>query len=103
RIPRSQLQSYREGILIGTACDQGEVFGTMMQKSKDQAEKVAKFYDYIEVQPPSNFVHLYDRELVQNEAQLLDIIRNIVELADDLNIPCVATGNVHHLDENDLL
>ncbi|WP_066193761.1 PolC-type DNA polymerase III [Gracilibacillus timonensis] len=101
RIPRSKLQQFREGILVGTACDQGEVFETMMQKSKDQAEKVAGFYDFIEVQPPSNFIHLYDRELVQNEAQLLDIIRNIVQLADDLNKPCVATSNVHHLEEND--
>ncbi|UOQ85612.1 PolC-type DNA polymerase III [Gracilibacillus salinarum] len=101
RIPRSKLQQYREGILVGTACDQGEVFETMMQKSKEQAEKVAKFYDYIEVQPPANFVHLYDRELVQNEAQLYDIIRNIVQLASDLNKPCVATGNVHHINEND--
>ncbi|WP_130859998.1 PolC-type DNA polymerase III [Gracilibacillus phocaeensis] len=101
RIPRSKLQQFREGILVGTACDQGEVFETMMQKSKDQAEKVAGFYDFIEVQPPSNFIHLYDRELVQNEAQLLDIIRNIVQLAGDLNKPCVATSNVHHLEEND--
>ncbi|WP_058307778.1 PolC-type DNA polymerase III [Gracilibacillus massiliensis] len=103
RIPRSKLQEYREGILVGTACDQGEVFETMMQKSKEQAENVAKFYDYIEVQPTSNFVHLYDRELVQNEAQLMDIIRNIVQLADDLEKPCVATGNVHHLEKNDQL
>ncbi|UOQ47839.1 PolC-type DNA polymerase III [Gracilibacillus caseinilyticus] len=101
RIPRSKLQQYREGILVGTACDQGEVFETMMQKSKEQAEKAAKFYDYIEVQPPANFVHLYDKELVQNEAQLYDIIRNIVQLANDLNKPCVATGNVHHINEND--
>lgn len=101
RIPRSKLQQYREGILVGTACDQGEVFETMMQKSKEQAEKVAKFYDFIEVQPPENFVHLYDRELVQNEAQLFDIIRNIVQLAEELGKPCVATGNVHHLEKND--
>ncbi|MDX8046975.1 PolC-type DNA polymerase III [Gracilibacillus sp. S3-1-1] len=101
RIPRSKLQEFRKGVLVGTACDQGEVFETMMQKSKDQAAKVAQFYDFIEVQPPENFVHLYDRELVQNEAQLFDIIRNIVELADELDKTCVATGNVHHLEKND--
>ncbi|MGP4040261.1 PolC-type DNA polymerase III [Gracilibacillus sp. D59] len=103
RIPRSKLQQYRKGILVGTACDKGEVFETMMQKSKEQAEKVAQFYDYIEVQPPDNFVHLYDRELVQNEAQLFDIIRNIVQLAEELGKPCVATGNVHHLEKNDMI
>ncbi|QGH34571.1 PolC-type DNA polymerase III [Gracilibacillus salitolerans] len=103
RIPRSKLKQYRKGILVGTACDKGEVFETMMQKSKDQAEKVAQFYDFIEVQPPENFVHLYDRELVQNEAQLFDIIRNIVQLAEELDKPCVATGNVHHLEKNDMI
>ncbi|WP_163536831.1 PolC-type DNA polymerase III [Gracilibacillus sp. YIM 98692] len=103
RIPRSKLSSYRKGILVGTACDQGEVFETMMQKSREQAEKVAKFYDYIEVQPPSNFEHLIEKELVQTEAQLYDIIRNIVEMADTLGKPCVATGNVHHLEPNDRL
>ncbi|KAB8138774.1 PolC-type DNA polymerase III [Gracilibacillus oryzae] len=101
RIPRSKLQQWREGILVGTACDKGEVFETMMQKSADQAEKAAKFYDYIEVQPPENYVHLLDKELVQNEAQLLDILRKIVEMSDRLGKVCVATGNVHHLNEND--
>ncbi|MFC4404542.1 PolC-type DNA polymerase III [Gracilibacillus xinjiangensis] len=101
RIPRSKLQQLREGILVGTGCDKGEVFETMMQKSADQAEKVAKFYDYIEIQPPANYAHLIEKELVQNEAQLLDILRKLVEMADRLGKTCVATGNVHHLDEND--
>ncbi|WP_079709482.1 PolC-type DNA polymerase III [Paraliobacillus ryukyuensis] len=101
RIPRSKLQAYREGILVGSGCDKGEVFETMMQKSQAEAEKVAAFYDYIEVQPPANYYPLIERELVQNEAQLYDIIRNLVQLADKLNKPCVATGNVHYLEEQD--
>src|SRR5699024_11299359 len=52
RIPRSLLQKHREGVLIGTACDEGEVFETMMQKSQEEAEEVAEFYDFIEVQLP---------------------------------------------------
>src|SRR5699024_6510557 len=52
RIPRSKITAHREGILIGSACHQGEVFETIMQKSTEEAEKVAEFYDYIEVQPP---------------------------------------------------
>src|SRR5690606_40097729 len=87
----------------GTACDKGEVFETMMQKSKEQAEEKARFYDYIEVQPPENYVHLIDKELVQNEAQLYEIISNLVELADKLDKPCVATGNVHHIERTDLI
>ncbi|MFC0301388.1 PolC-type DNA polymerase III [Virgibacillus soli] len=103
RIPRSLLQKHREGILVGTACDKGEVFETMMQKSADEAEKVAAFYDYIEVQPPTNFVHLVQRELVQNEAQILDIIRKIVEMGKRINKKVVATGNVHYVEEHEKL
>lgn len=101
RVPRSLLQKLRDGLLIGTACDRGEVFETMMQKSQEEAERVADFYDYIEVQPPSNYVHLIEKELVQNEAQILDIITKLVDLGERLNKPVVATGNVHYLDEHD--
>ncbi|WP_085992385.1 PolC-type DNA polymerase III [Oceanobacillus senegalensis] len=101
RIPRSLLQKYRTGLLIGTACDQGEVFETMMQKSAEEAEKVAEFYDYIEVQPPTNYIHLIEKELVQNEAQIYDIISKLVDMGKRLNKTVVATGNVHYLDEHD--
>ncbi|HLS07828.1 PolC-type DNA polymerase III [Lentibacillus sp.] len=101
RIPRSLLQKHRNGILVGSACDQGEVFETMMQKSVDEAEKAAEFYDYIEVQPPSNYAHLIEKELVQNEAQILDIISKLTEMGDRLNKPVLVTGNVHHLEEHD--
>lgn len=101
RIPRSLLQKHRKGILVGTACDQGEVFEAMMQKSADEAEKAAAFYDYIEVQPPSNYAHLIEKELVQNEAQILDIITKLTEMGERLNKPVLATGNVHHLEEHD--
>ncbi|WLV25795.1 PolC-type DNA polymerase III [Aciduricibacillus chroicocephali] len=101
RIPRSVLEKYREGIIIGTACDQGEVFETMMQKSAEEAENVAEFYDYIEVQPPANYSHLIEKDLVQNEAQILDIIRKIVELGKRIGKPVVATGNVHYIEDHD--
>src|SRR5690625_7842584 len=60
RIPRSLLEKHREGLLVGSACDQGEVFATMMQKSSEEAEKAAAFYDYIEVQPPANYIGLIE-------------------------------------------
>ncbi len=53
-----------------------------MQKSKEDAAEAAAFYDVIEVQPPSNYYHLIEKELVQNEAHLFDILRNIVELGE---------------------
>ncbi len=52
----------------------------MMQQSSDDAENIAEFYDYIEVQPPANYAHLIEKDLVQNEAQILDIIQKLVAL-----------------------
>lgn len=101
RIPRSQLIKHREGILVGSACDKGEVFEGMMQKSPEEVESIAHFYDYLEIQPPSNYRHLLELELVQNERELKDIIKNIVALGEKLSIPVVATGNVHYLNPED--
>lgn len=103
RIPRSVLQKHRKGLIVGTACDQGEVFETMMQKSEEEAEGVAAFYDYIEVQPPANYVHLLEKDLVQNEAQILDIIKKIVAMGERMEKPVVATGNVHYIEPHDSL
>ncbi|MGE8204047.1 PolC-type DNA polymerase III [Heyndrickxia sp. NPDC080065] len=101
RIPRSQLQKYREGILVGSACDKGEVFEGMMQKAPDEVEEVAKFYDYLEVHPKEVYAHLIELELVRDEKSLELIISNIVKLGEKLNIPVVATGNVHYLNPED--
>ncbi|MFE0340398.1 PolC-type DNA polymerase III [Priestia megaterium] len=101
RIPRSQLDKYREGILIGTACDRGEVFEGMMQKGIDEVEGAAEFYDYIEVQPPDNYKHLIELDLVRDEKALKDIISNIVKLGEKIGKPVVATGNVHYLNPED--
>ncbi|MBY7143634.1 PolC-type DNA polymerase III [Virgibacillus sp. NKC19-3] len=103
RIPRSLLQRFRDGILVGSGCDQGEVFETMMQKSVEEAENVAAFYDYIEVQPPANYTHLIEKDLVQNEAQVLDIITKLVEMGKRMNKRVVATGNVHYIEKHEKL
>lgn len=101
RIPKSLLQKYREGIIVGSGCDKGEVFEGMMQKSSDEVEEVAKFYDYLELQPPSNYHHLIEKELIRDELELKDIMTKIVTLGEKLNKPVVATGNVHYLNKND--
>lgn len=103
RIPRSLLNKYREGLLVGSGCDKGEVFEAMMQKSAEEAEKVAAFYDYIEVQPPEIYQHLIEKELVNDNLALRQIISNIVQMGKKMNKPVVATGNVHYLDPNDHL
>ncbi|MBB6452886.1 DNA polymerase-3 subunit alpha (Gram-positive type) [Salirhabdus euzebyi] len=103
RIPRSKLQKHREGILVGSGCDKGELFETMMQKSKEEAEEVAQFYDYIEIQPPSNYAHLIEKELVRDEHDLHDILTKLVALGEKLDKPVVATGNTHYIDEHEII
>ncbi|WP_042374038.1 PolC-type DNA polymerase III [Neobacillus jeddahensis] len=101
RLPRSVLQKYREGILVGSGCNKGEVFEGMMQKSPDEVEAHARFYDYLEVMPKEVNAPLIEMELVRDEKAMEDIISKIITLGDKLNIPVVATGNVHYLNEND--
>ncbi|MGX1901689.1 PolC-type DNA polymerase III [Thermolongibacillus altinsuensis] len=101
RIPRSVLQKYREGILVGSGCDKGEVFEAMMQKGIEEAEKLATFYDFLEVHPPDVYKPLIEMEYVRDEAALRQIITNIVQLGEKLRIPVVATGNVHYLNRED--
>ncbi|WP_312469326.1 PolC-type DNA polymerase III [Neobacillus sp.] len=101
RIPRSVLQKYREGILVGSGCNKGEVFEGMMQKSPEEVEAHAHFYDYLEVMPKEINAPLIEMELVRDEKAMEDIITKIVALGDKLGLPVVATGNVHYLNEND--
>lgn len=101
RIRRSDLVKLRSGLLVGSGCSKGELFETMMNKSSEEAEKVAKFYDYIEVHPKPVYSQLIDDGAIHDEWNLEDIIRKLVKLGKKLDIPVVATGNVHYLDEND--
>lgn len=102
RIPRSVLVSHREGLLIGSACDEGEVFETAMQKSENDLEEVASFYDYLEIQPPAYYEHLIKKELIRDEKHLHEILQKIIRVGKKLGKPVVATGNVHHIEERDV-
>ncbi|MGD6965090.1 PolC-type DNA polymerase III [Rossellomorea vietnamensis] len=101
RIPRSLLRKYRSGILVGSGCDKGEVFEGMMQKAPEEVEEVARFYDYLEVHPKEVYQHLIELELIQSNQNLEEIIGNIVKLGEKLDLPVVATGNVHYLNPTD--
>lgn len=101
RIPRSLLVQYREHLLVGSACSEGEVFEAIMQKGYDEALEKAKFYDYIEVMPKEAYSHLVGQELVSGDEQLEDIISNLIRIGQVLDKPVVATGNVHYLNEQD--
>ncbi|GEP18621.1 PolC-type DNA polymerase III [Pediococcus argentinicus] len=103
RIPRSQLEKYREGLIVGSACSSGEVFTSMMQKGYSEARQKAKFYDYLEVMPKPVYQPLIDQELVRDNKRLEEIIKNIVKLGDELDKPVVATGDVHYLNPEDYI
>ena len=101
RVPRRLLNKYREGIIVGSACENGEVFTSMMQKGYDETRELAQYYDYLEVMPRSLYQHLIDIKIIKDEAALQEILKNIVKLGKELKKPVVATGDVHYIDEHD--
>lgn len=78
RIPRSVLSEYRENLLLGTACSEGEVFTAMMQRGYEEASKLVDYYDYIEIQPPSAYESLIKDELIRNTDDLHNIIKELI-------------------------
>lgn len=101
RIPRSLLEKHREDLVIGSACSDGEVFTAAMQKGKEEAEKLAAFYDYLEIQPKGVYEPLIKEGLIKNNEELENIIQHLIEVSEVLNIPMVATGDVHYLNPED--
>ena len=103
RVPRSILEKYREGLIVGSACADGEVFTAMMQKGYTIAKQKAEFYDYLEVQPKPLYEPLLEQELVKDNDNLEEIITNMVKLAHELDEPIVATGDVHFMNKEDAI
>ncbi len=102
QIPRSLLNIHREGIIVGSACEAGEVFRAVLD-DKDEAtlEAVASFYDYLEIQPIGNNEFLVRDGKVKDEEGLRDLNRRVLALGDKLQKPVVATGDVHFLNPED--
>ncbi|HZJ83889.1 MAG TPA: PolC-type DNA polymerase III, partial [Clostridia bacterium] len=102
RLPKSLLMKYREGLLIGSACEAGEIFRAMVNGSPySEIMDTASFYDYLEIQPIANNEYLVRQEHVKGPEVLEEINRNIVKMGKRLNKPVVATGDVHFLDPHD--
>lgn len=101
RVPRSLLNEYRDGLIVGTGDSTGEVFEAIMQKGIDKAKELAKYYDYIEVQPPQAYAPLIESELIADEDKLEEILTNLINIGHELGIPVVATGDVHYLNPQD--
>lgn len=103
RTPKSDLADLHEGLLYGSGCWQGDVFVAMMQKGYDEAREKAKFYDFLEVQPPATYSQLIADGLIKDEDQLEEIISNIYKLGKELNKPVVATGDSHYVEPHDAI
>lgn len=103
RTPISELRKYREGLLFGSGCNLGDVFIAMMQKGYDEAREKAKFYDFLEVQPPAAYQGLIDDELIKDEAELHEIINNIYKLGKELDKPVVATSDAHYVEPHEAI
>ena len=102
QIPKSLLRMYREGLLLGSACEQGELYQAILhKKSEADIKALADWYDYFEIQPLGNNEFMLREGMVPDEEALRDINRRIVQLGKDFNKAVVATGDVHFLNPED--
>lgn len=98
RTLRSILEENKENLIIGSACSNGEIFNAIMRnKSEDEIRRLIGLYDYIEVMPLDNNIHLIKGGEIKDKEELIDINKRLIELGDRYNIPVVATGDVHML------
>ncbi len=104
RITRSRLQELREGLIIGSACEAGELYAAVKSGMRqDELQRLASFYDYLEIQPLCNNAFMIRNGEVRSEEELIRINKAIVRLGEKLGKPVVGTCDAHYLDpENDI-
>ena len=107
RIPKSLLEKNREGLIIGSACEAGELYRALVRKeSQDEITRIVNFYDYLEIQPIGNNEFMKRSEKsdyadITTDEDLQEYNKKIVELAEQFHKLCVATCDVHFLDPED--
>lgn len=104
RMPRFEIEAHREGLIIGSACSEGELFDAVLNgESEERLEEIASFYDYLEIQPLENNMYLVREGIVESLDAIKDINSRIVALGDKLGKKTVATCDVHFLNPEDAI
>ena len=101
KIPKREIVRLRENLLIGSACQNGEVFENERTRSKQDLLETMEFYDFIEIQPPANYINLINRGAYDSPTLLKAQLMDIVECAESIGKTVVATGDVHYANPED--
>ena len=101
RTPKSLLNKFREGLIIGSGCVFGEVFESAKRNTEEELMEIMKYYDFIEVNPPSIMEFLVESGDVSSKSDIYNLINKIIRCADKIGKMVVATGDVHTLDPED--
>ena len=102
RLLKSNLNKYREGLILGTACEAGELYRAILEGASDEkVEEIAGYYDFLEIQPLHNNMFLVNNERLSSVEELKEINRKIVKLGEKSGKTVAATGDVHFLEKED--